>query len=617
MPEFEIRLRREVPGDVAPADGEPIAVEMPDGSYGLKIGDGSTVVDDLPLVTGGGGGGGEIPPDLIPALEQIRAESEEARDASQTAAGEASLAADAAGGSAGTADAKAAAAALSASQASQFASDASTYRNDAGTAAGVASGAAGTAAEHRDAAQTAKTGAEGARDASVAARDAAVVARDAAAGSATAAGESATAAAGSATSAASAKTAAETARDGAQGARTAAETARDATEGAKTSAETARDGATGARTAAESARDAAAGSATAAGSSASAAAASAADALEAASQTAQVFVYHGDNANYPRPSVGERQILWVGTVIPANRAAHDLYLLSNGTPTDPTEPTFIGAFDTFAAPHRALSLRRLLGSYTGALIRVRRSTDNAEQDIAPAANGDLDTAALLAFAGSGSAYVTTWYDQSGNGRHMTQATVAAQPRIVNAGALDVLAGKAAILFDGVDDHLFAATSGLYAAGAASLAAVMAAAAASNSVLFQESATGDNASLYRIVRSSTANWNVQSNGPTGTSNYATSSTGSDVFDGNAHHLFYAEGANLINTWKDGTAKHANVAAPRTSPPNIGQTVIGANRGLSALNNFLNGRVQELVTWASDRTAERAAISAAQRNYWGTP
>jgi hypothetical protein len=36
-----------------------------------------------------------------------------------------------------------------------------------------------------------------------------------------------------------------------------------------------------------------------------------------------------------------------------------------------------------------------------------------------------------------SAYVTTWYDQTGNNNHATQATVANQPRIVNAGVVDV------------------------------------------------------------------------------------------------------------------------------------------------------------------------------------
>jgi hypothetical protein len=75
----------------------------------------------------------------------------------------------------------------------------------------------------------------------------------------------------------------------------------------------------------------------------------------------------------------------------------------------------------------ARNLEQIIGSdssWTGAAIRVRRSPDYAEADISFMANGDLDTAALLAFVGNGSGFMT-WYDQSGNGCH---ATAANQPR---------------------------------------------------------------------------------------------------------------------------------------------------------------------------------------------
>lgn len=51
------------------------------------------------------------------------------------------------------------------------------------------------------------------------------------------------------------------------------------------------------------------------------------------------------------------------------------------------------------------------------------------------------------------AYVTTWYDQSGNENHVTQATDTAQPLIVNDGVVNQVNGKAAVRFDGVDDEL--------------------------------------------------------------------------------------------------------------------------------------------------------------------
>lgn len=38
-------------------------------------------------------------------------------------------------------------------------------------------------------------------------------------------------------------------------------------------------------------------------------------------------------------------------------------------------------------------------------------------------------------------FVTTWYDQSGNSKHITQTTAGTQPRIVSAGNVDTLNGK--------------------------------------------------------------------------------------------------------------------------------------------------------------------------------
>ena len=43
-------------------------------------------------------------------------------------------------------------------------------------------------------------------------------------------------------------------------------------------------------------------------------------------------------------------------------------------------------------------------------------------------------------------FVVTWYDQSGNGKNPTQATTGSQPRLVNAGNLELSGGKVAVRF---------------------------------------------------------------------------------------------------------------------------------------------------------------------------
>lgn len=115
--------------------------------------------------------------------------------------------------------------------------------------------------------------------------------------------------------------------------------------------------------------------------------------------------------------------------------------------------------DALAAQlYAAYGLCRLVSAYAGPCLRVRRSSDNAQLDIG-FAGGHLDVSALLAFVGTASGTVATWYDQSGNGRHAGQGSAAAQPRLVNAGVLDVgPSGRPVLVFDGVNDWLAPASA---------------------------------------------------------------------------------------------------------------------------------------------------------------
>lgn len=115
-------------------------------------------------------------------------------------------------------------------------------------------------------------------------------------------------------------------------------------------------------------------------------------------------------------------------------------------------PAFSFLLDTYSVASAAYSLRKLSSAYSGDAIRVRRSSDNTEQNIG-FVNNVLDTVSLLTFCGAGDGFVTIWYDQSGNNKNATNAIAINQPRIVNLGALDVVNGKVAVLGDGVNDTL--------------------------------------------------------------------------------------------------------------------------------------------------------------------
>jgi hypothetical protein len=73
---------------------------------------------------------------------------------------------------------------------------------------------------------------------------------------------------------------------------------------------------------------------------------------------------------------------------------------------------------------------------TRSLLRVRRSSDNTEQDFAWGSNGLVDTPGILSFCGGGSGFVSKAYHINNATYDLVQATTSLQPRIVNAGVLE-------------------------------------------------------------------------------------------------------------------------------------------------------------------------------------
>ena len=96
------------------------------------------------------------------------------------------------------------------------------------------------------------------------------------------------------------------------------------------------------------------------------------------------------------------------------------------------DSAFIGLLDDYPGAAAAYSLRLLDSTYTGSAIRVRRASDNAEQDIGFDGNGDLDTTALATFCSGTNGFVKTWYCQSGNSNDATQTTLNGQPKIYDS-----------------------------------------------------------------------------------------------------------------------------------------------------------------------------------------
>jgi len=113
---------------------------------------------------------------------------------------------------------------------------------------------------------------------------------------------------------------------------------------------------------------------------------------------------------------------------------------------------FVGLLDTYSGAAAAYSLRQLSSNYSGDAIVVRRASDNTTQAIG-FVNNELDTTSLESFCSGTDGFVTTWYDQSGNGYDAAQTTSSAQPKIVSSGSTILDNGKPSVQFDGSDDHI--------------------------------------------------------------------------------------------------------------------------------------------------------------------
>ena len=93
----------------------------------------------------------------------------------------------------------------------------------------------------------------------------------------------------------------------------------------------------------------------------------------------------------------------------------------------------------------AYSVRKLSSSYTGPAIRVRSTIFNTETDIGFDTDGNLDEAALssaTSYPGM-SGFIVKWYDQSGNGKDVTQTSSTKQMRIVNSNTIEKLGTRVA------------------------------------------------------------------------------------------------------------------------------------------------------------------------------
>lgn len=253
--------------------------------------------------------------------------------------------------------------------------------------------------------------------------------------------------------------------------------------------------------------------------------------------------------------------------------------------------------DLYPNATMAYSLRKIRNLYSGSAIRVRRASDNAEQNIGFDINGDLDTAALTTFCSGTNGFVTTWYDQSTGLFDATQTTAINQPQIVSNGSVLTTNGKTTISFDGTNDFLgftnlnFAASNYNSFVGKRAISSRRMFALAGNQYLL--GFLTDN-NIYLQAR--TAGYNV--------SNVADATTSQILITGQVS-------SNVATMYKNGTLAASSFVSFSL---NLGINSIGSyNNGTS----FTHSEIQEAVYYNSDQSSNRTGIETNIKTYYGIP
>jgi len=195
-------------------------------------------------------------------------------------------------------------------------------------------------------------------------------------------------------------------------------------------------------------------------------------------------------------------------------------------------------------------------------------------------------------------FVSTWYDQSGNGNDSTQATTTAQPKIVDAGSLVLDAdGNTAIQFDGTNDRLDCGARIVeLSQNAAYVCAVSDRTGLADIDASYMLVEGDVVSPY------SSNFILGGSGSGTEVLWVNSTTFGAGTSGNQLLSFTWNGTNQFQAYIDGATSGA--AGSATVNAETSNTFIGCRADQTI--NFSKRKITELITWKSDQSANRAGI-----------
>jgi hypothetical protein len=275
--------------------------------------------------------------------------------------------------------------------------------------------------------------------------------------------------------------------------------------------------------------------------------------------------------------------------------------------------------DTYPNAAAAYSLRQLSSAYSGSAIRVRRSSDNAEQNIGFDGSGNLDTTALTSFCSGTNGFVTTWYDQSGNSRNATQTTAANQPQIVSSGSVINVNGKPSLDYTSSINVRLVTSASLSNSNSLTMTTIAKINNPSVSYKYAWSiGTSDGtgyAAFIPIAGTSFQDWITNDmlfwgNGFNSTSSPRIISQGLQYTSGNQYLNFGVLGTtNVFNINNSTITTRVNTTA------NCSYSGVISIGNSNSLTEGLLGNLQEVVFWQNDLSANRSGINSNTNTYYG--
>lgn len=269
----------------------------------------------------------------------------------------------------------------------------------------------------------------------------------------------------------------------------------------------------------------------------------------------------------------------------------------------PPTPVPLSLLTAYPGATSGYSVRKLSTTYTGAALRVRRSSDNTESDIGFDSNGNLDETALTTFVGAGNGFVTKWYDQTGNTRTAQQTTAIFQCKIVNAGVIIKENTIPSIEF--VNNSIFGQiklpiinlTTQLDSSFFIT-SVVKANTQATYKGIFATQTSGSNG-VMMLSRGGSNNWGTYGGGAYQPSNSNIQAQPLTLI------TMQSSNGNSGNFYK-------NSSADGTFANTEGQTYVGI--GGQPSQEF-GGKISELILYPTDQSANRVGIETDIKNYYG--